>query len=203
VHLPTSRNLAATGGLAVLLLFSACATQKSARLPEFASWEARQRILGELTHWGVTGRIAVSDGAEGFNGNLRWTQEKQGFQAQVNGPFGAGSVRIKGDGQRLTVIEKDGTVTELADAERELRAKYGWSIPLSSLRFWALGIPDPGQVSHLDFGDDGQLQRIAQDGWNVIIGQYRDGGGQSMPRRIVLENVDTRVRLVIDRWIFH
>jgi outer membrane biogenesis lipoprotein LolB len=37
----------------------------------------------------------------------------------------------------------------------------------------------------------------------VIIGQYRDGGGQSMPRRIVLENVDTRVRLVIDRWIFH
>jgi outer membrane lipoprotein LolB len=198
-----SRNHVKVTALAALLSLAACATQKSALLPPLDSWETRQQVLGNVRDWSFSGRIAVSDGVDGFNGNLRWRQNRQHFEARVSGPFGAGSVQIKGNAQRVTVTEKDGTVTELRDAERDLRDRYGWSIPVTSLRYWALGIPDPSRPADTEFGDDGQLRRMQQGGWAVDIGQYREGGGQAMPRRITAVNADARVRLVIDRWIFH
>jgi outer membrane biogenesis lipoprotein LolB len=36
----------------------------------------------------------------------------------------------------------------------------------------------------------------------VTIDEYRDGGGQPMPRRLSASNPESRVRLVIDRWKF-
>ena len=50
----------------------------------------------------------------------------------------------RGDGQSVMLTEEDGVKTVLQDAEMELRWRYGWTIPVSSLRYWALGIPDPG-----------------------------------------------------------
>ena len=37
---------------------------------------------------------------------------------------------------------------------------YGWTIPVTSLRFWALGIPDPASPAETEFGDDGQLRKL-------------------------------------------
>ena len=52
-------------------------------------------------------------------------------------------------------------------------------------------------------GDDGLIREMEQGAWNVTIGEYRAGGGQQMPRRIVAVNEDGKVRLVIVKWIFH
>jgi len=188
---------------AVALLLGACAVQPSARLPALEDWDSRQRVLASLPSWQVSGRIAVSDGNDGFNGNLRWQQTRGGFDARLSGPLGAGAIQIKGTERQITVVEKDGTVTELHNPEYDLRARFGWAIPVSSLRYWVLGIPDPSLAANPDFGADGLLTRMEQGGWIVTIGAYGEGGGQAMPRRISAVNADNRVRLVIDRWIFH
>ena len=112
-------------------------------------------------------------------------------------------MQIDGDGRRITVTERDGAVTELDDPEYDLRMRYGWTIPVQSLRFWALGIPDPASPAATEFGDDGQLARLTQRNWTVDIRQYREGGGQLMPRRITAVNADAKVRLVIDNWTFY
>jgi outer membrane biogenesis lipoprotein LolB len=36
----------------------------------------------------------------------------------------------------------------------------------------------------------------------VTFSRYDEGGGQLMPKVLTAENDDTRVRLVIDYWIF-
>jgi outer membrane lipoprotein LolB len=180
----------------------ACATPGSALLPEMPSWEARNRVLGGLQRWQFDGRIAVRTGPDGFNGKLRWAQQRDNFEATVSGPLGVGTVRIEGDQRRVVLTDKDGVRTELGDAERELRYRYGWTIPVASLRYWALGIPDPGSAAEARFNADGQLERILQQGWSVDITRYGDGGGQLMPMRLSVQNADTRVRLVIDHWIF-
>ena len=166
-------------------------------------WEVRRAVLSNISEWAFTGRIGVSAGTEGFNGRLRWHQRDDDFQASVSGPLGAGAVRIDGTGERITVADKTGEVTELEDAELDLRLRYGWTIPVTSLRFWALGIPDPGSPAMTEFGEDGQLTRLEQRNWVVDIGQYREGGGQLMPRRITAVNADAKVRLVIDSWTFY
>lgn len=187
----------------LLSLLSACATRQGLDLPPLSDWEQRQAVLSTMTRWEFSGRIGVSAGKEGFNGKLWWWQRDDIFRATVSGPLGVGTVRIDGEGHHITVTDKDGELTEMQDAEIELRAKYGWTIPVSSLRFWALGIPDPAHPAETEFASDGQLSRLRQGSWTVDIPEYREGGGQQMPRRVSAVNDDARVRLVIDNWIFN
>lgn len=193
----------AAGVLAISLLATACVSQRGAQLPEMDNWQARQRVLAGIRDWSFAGRIALSDGKDGFNGNLDWQQRRDFFDARLSGPLGAGSVRVAGDARRIEVTDSYGVVTELRDAERDLQSIYGWQIPLASLRYWALGIPAPGSAAKTDVAAGGTLQHLQQGGWSVSIDQYRDAAGQQMPRRITAVRNATRVRLVIDRWTIY
>lgn len=189
--------------IVLLGLLAGCATLRGVGLPELDDWESRRETLADLSEWEFRGRIGVSAGDEGFNGKLRWWQHEDLFVASVSGPLGVGTVRFRGDRHQVVVTEEGGEVTELRDAEAELRRRYGWTIPVSSLRYWALGIPDPALPASTRVGAEGRLQWLEQGGWVVNFDEYREGGGQSMPRRMSAINGDTRVRLVIDDWTFY
>jgi len=185
------------------LALAGCATPRGVGLPELPDWEARRDTLAGISEWEFRGRIGVSAGEEGFNGKLRWWQHDDIFLASVSGPLGVGTVRIEGDERQVSMTDEDGKVTEMHDAEAELYRKYGWTIPVASLRYWALGIPDPSSPAETEFGAEGRLRMLEQRDWVVRIDEYREGGGQPMPRRVSATNRDTRVRLVIDNWTFY
>lgn len=199
---PTRPDRRSLAGLVILAVLAACAGPRSATLPDISSWDNRNSVLGDLDAWEFSGRIAVRTGDEGFNGKLRYSQDKRGFRATLSGPLGIGTVRLEGDDRSVTLTDKDGVRTALEDAELELRYRYGWTIPVASLRYWALGIPDPAAPAETTFGANGQLESMVQRNWSVAISRYGDGGGQLMPRRLTAQNPDTRVRLVIDHWVF-
>jgi len=186
----------------VTAILAGCAAPRSALLPEMDSWDTREIVLADLEEWEFSGRIAVKTASDGFNGKLRWVQDKDDFSATASGPFGAGAVRIERDGMSVTLTDKGGVRTELEDAELEFRYRYGWTIPVTSLRYWALGIPDPSAPAETAFNEDGQLETLKQRDWSVAFSRYDEGGGQLMPKVLTAENSDTRVRLVIDHWIF-
>ncbi len=145
-----------------LLTIAGCATQRGVDLPELSDWEARTRILAGMADWEFKGRIGVSAGNEGFNGKLRYAQNDDDFRLTVSGPLGFGSVRIAGDSRRVTVTGKDGKETVLQDPEFDLRAMYGWTIPVTSLRYWALGIPDPAVPADTELDEDVLLASLKQ-----------------------------------------
>jgi len=192
------------GALLLLALLSACATTSRERieLPEISSWEARKAVLSELSEWEFRGRIGVKAGDDGFNGKLRWIQNGDDFMATVGGPIGIGTVRIAGNSESVTLTDKDGVETALLDVEQELMLRYGWTIPVRSLRYWALGIPDPHDVAETVVNNSDELEKLVQRGWIVSISRYKDIGGQSMPSRLLVEGNATRVRLVVDSWYF-
>ena len=197
----TSRTL--TGALLLTALtLAGCATRESLNLPELGDWESRQYLLGQLDEWEFSGRIGVTAGDEGFNASLRWAQNGDDFRATVSGPLGIGTVRLEGDGRRVELTDKDGNQTVLDDAEADLYFRYGWTIPVQSLRYWALGIPDPAVHAVTEFDENGQLQSLSQGGWNVRITRYGEGGGQAMPTRLTAVGEETRVKLVIHNWLF-
>jgi outer membrane lipoprotein LolB len=188
--------------LSVAALLSACASRPVTQLPELTDWQVRQEVLGALRDWEFSGRIAVSAGDDGFNGKLRWAQKDDTFQATVSGPLGIGTVRIEGQGERAVLTDKDGVRTELQNVEQDLLGRYGWTIPVKSLRYWALGIPDPGADAQTELNDDNQLARLEQENWTLSISSYRSNSGQSMPNRLSASKFETRVRIVIDKWKF-
>ena len=199
--------MSTTGRIVPCLIATAwlagCATPGGIDLPPLDDWQTRQQVLAGMDRWEFRGRIGVSAGEEGFNGKLHWQQKGQNFDATVSGPLGIGTVRIDGRRGQLTLTDKDGQVTRLDDAERDIAARYGWTIPVDSLRYWALGVPDPEIPPTSTVVDEfGRLEAMQQGDWAVTIGQYRDAAGQSMPRRLTAESPDAKVRLVVDDWTF-
>jgi len=186
-----------------LIALSGCATtRQGTSLPDISNWELRQEVLGGLREWQFKGRIAVKAGDEGFDGKFNWSQKDDAFTATVGGPLGIGMVRIEGDDRSIVLTEKDGAETVLVDAELELYYRYGWTIPIASLRYWALGIPDPRTPAETQIDERGRLVQLRQNDWVVEISRYREEAGQEMPRNLTATNANTRVRMVIDKWIF-
>ena len=189
--------------LATLLLASGCATTRTGvPLPELDSWESRVAVLGQQSHWEFNGRIAVKAGDEGSNGKISWLQQASAFSTTVAGPLGVGAVRIEGDESGIVLTDNDGLQTVMEDAESELMWRYGWSIPVTSLRYWALGIPDPARPAITEIDAEGRLRSLEQGDWRVDISRYREAAGQSMPRVLTATNPETRVRMVFDSWLF-
>lgn len=196
-----ARSLAALA--AILVIVSGCASSRPViDLPELSSWERRQEVLSNISSWEFKGRIAIKAGDEGFNGKFRWTQTGDEFSATVGGPLGVGTVRIEGDDQTIVLTDKDGVETLLVDPELELYYRYGWTIPVSSLRYWALGIPDPERAASTELDEMGRLASLEQGNWQVTISRYKESAGQSLPHTLTAINPDTRVRMVIDTWSF-
>ena len=199
----SSRTSRCTALALTALLITSCATPKGVDLPDISQWDDRATVLSAVDEFDFSGRIGVKAADDGFNGKLRWHQDESDFRVTVSGPLGIGTVRIQGNGEAVSITDKDGVTTELADVEADLYYRYGWTIPVKSLRYWALGIPDPRVPAETEFGDAGELVRLMQRGWTVDIGRYREaGGGQPMPSRLTANNAETSVRLVIDRWVF-
>lgn len=196
------RRRAAAAIAAVALLLSACVTQKGVDLPDIGTWDSRKAVLGELANWQFSGRIAVKTSDDGFNGKLRWKQEGDAFSATVSGPLGIGTVRIAGDANSVQITDKDGVTTVLRDVEQELYYRYGWTIPVQSLRYWVLGIPDPRVPAATEFDEQERIRHLEQRGWGVDVSRYREAGGQLMPARLTASSNETTVRLIIDNWVF-
>jgi outer membrane lipoprotein LolB len=186
----------------IAILISACAAQRSLELPAMGDWETRQRVLAKTQRFEFHARIGVKAGDDGFNGKLWWWQRDADFRATIGGPLSIGTVRIAGYGNEFTLTDKGGNVVRIYDAEADLQAMYGWSLPVESLRFWALGVPDPANVAVTEFGRDGLPSSIRQLNWRVEISQYRYAAGQLMPRRLTAVRDDTKVVLLIDDWAF-
>ena len=195
----SARHLALLGAA---LLMSGCASQQTVQLPEIDNWDSRTELLSNLRDWEFSGRIAVNAGEKGFNGKLRWTQQDTSFRATVSGPLGIGTVRVESDGESVVHTDKNGVRTRLEHAETDLYYRYGWTIPVSSLGYWALGIPDPSMPAKTELNSDDQLAQLEQGDWSVTISHYRESGGQPMPRILSARNSKMQIRIVIDKWKF-
>ncbi len=184
------------------LWLAGCAARPTTPLPDITPWETRQALLGGLESWAFNGRVAVRTEADGFNGKLRYRHTDEDFEAILSGPLGIGTVRLVREAGVLSFTDKNGVVTRFTDPEIDLKYRLGWDVPLDSLRYWALGIPDPARPADTVLNADGQLASMAQGGWDIAVTRYDETGGEVMPKRLVVTNEATTVTLFIDRWDF-
>lgn len=186
--------------LALLFVLAGCQTVPIGPAPSQA-WSVRRQSLQTLSRFGLNGRVAVAVGNQGFNAGLRWMQSAAVTHLTLTGPLGAGGVEVTADGDDLTVVTSSGKRLGNAAARTELEDKLGFEPPLTSLRYWVLGVPDPGAgaaASQLD--SQQRLTRLTQEGWQVDYTSYMPVGAEWLPRLLTLSREGVRVRMVVDGW---
>ena len=203
-------TLRLAGIVACLSLLAGCATtlpvaelppeQHAAALQHQA---ARERVLAGVADWALSGRIALTNDGRGGSGRIDWRQRDVWSEVALAAPITRQSWRLETGpgGARLEGLE--GGTRVGPDASLLLRAATGWEIPVGSLASWVRGARDPAAgPATLEFGADGRLARMQQDGWRLEFGNWtpQPGLGIELPGRIEAERGEARVRLVVDAW---
>lgn len=162
------------------------------------AWRQRRAELNDFVHWSLQGRAATGK-VLGWTGNLNWRQNGDTFHVRVAGPLGAGGFRADGTLARVKVRTKEETfVTRQPEALVE--EILGWRFPLTGLRYWVLGLPEPDKPANLSVDERGLLVGLEQSGWELGFPDYIETDGYRLPRKIVLHNGDNTINVVIDRW---
>jgi len=182
------------------LMLSACASVPQRPTVSRESWPERRGALQALSSFQLRGRVGVAVNSEGFNGNLSWQQQGARSTLVIQGPLGVGATRVVAEGSALSVTSSKGAVLDDDQARTELSARLGFEPPISSLRYWILGVPDPSQPATETLGAEQRLAKLGQAGWEIQYTDYMPVGSESLPRRISLTRDATRVRLFIDQW---
>lgn len=131
----------------LLALLGGCATTRPPTAPgkaNEAAWSARKAALGRLSRWNMVAR-AGSGGIFGWSGSLHWLQVGNRFDIRISGPLGVGAMRIAGTPNAVRVRTSKKTY-ETSDPERLLQQELHMSLPVSGLRYWALGLPEPQMI---------------------------------------------------------
>lgn len=160
----------------------------------------RRPALQSLDRFGLSGRVAVAVGRQGFNAGLRWKQAAAVTHLALTGPLGAGGVEVTADGGNLSVVTSSGKRLGNTDARAELEDKLGFEPPLTSLRYWVLGVPDPGSSASVQLDSQQRLTELTQDGWRIEYSAYVPVGAEWLPRLLTLRRENVRVRMVVDGW---
>lgn len=162
------------------------------------AWQERRTALAQFDRWSLQGRAAAGR-MPGRSGNLSWRQRGETFDVRLSGPLGAGGFRARGEPGLVRVYTGDETVYT-NDPEALVEDIVGWRFPLEGLRYWAVGLPAPDRPARLAVDDAGLLTRLWQSGWQLAYTEYQRTAGPKLPKRIVLDNGEHTVELVIDRW---
>ena len=116
---------------------------------------------------------------------------------RLRGPLG-GLFRIASDGERLSVTDAAGQVLG-ADARPRLRSRLGADLPLSSLRYWMIGLPDPASTAEVIESEATPLRIIEQHGWTIAYDAFTSPAA-SPSARVTATSGDVRLRLTVGDW---
>jgi outer membrane lipoprotein LolB len=197
------RSALAAAGAACLL--AACVSQPrvtpGAEAEPLAPWAARRAELQSVAAFALRGRVAVAASGQGFNANVRWEQSGERALIALDGPFGAGGLRVALDGADFALTTSRGERLDGPAARDALERQLGFALPVQSMRYWLLGVPVPGQPADERLDDRlGRLSGLAQDGWQVEYPDYAQTADGPRPRRLTATRGDARMRLVVESW---
>jgi outer membrane lipoprotein LolB len=163
-------------------------------------WEQRLPALQAISAFELDGRVAASDGQQGFSAGLHWRQQNDTAAIDLTAPLGFGAAHIELSADNLSVTTSKGVTLTHAAASEELAATLGFEPPLRSLRYWVLGASDPEFAAQESIDDQQRLTHLEQDGWRVDCEDYALVGQQWLPRRLTVTRQALRLKLIVNSW---
>jgi outer membrane lipoprotein LolB len=193
--------------LRLILLLPLCLAASCATRPVLTAaarselWQQHQLALAALDKWEARGRVAVRVENKGWTAGLRWQQQGGSYSARVTGPLGRGLYELSNNGGNVQLRMQDNRLLYASDAESLMQQNLGWSIPVSGFIYWIRGLPAPdSRPADMTLDEDGRLQTLNQDGWQISYDGYLPRGHYELPQKITLTRDDFMLRLIIHDW---
>ncbi len=180
--------------LAGILVLPACSTISTT--PEIAYQPTTtQNELYNLQRWAFEGRIAITGKNDAWSANINWEHSPTEDLIKLSGPLGQGGALIQLNASGVTIDQGGGDVKSSTDVENFINQQVGLAVPVNSLRYWVVGLPDKSQtVSAIEKG-------FEQVGWKNQYKTMQPVGSYVLPRNMTVTSETVKLKLFIDQWI--
>lgn len=185
-------------------MLSGCASQANRGQPEnivYNGWQQHQQRLQHLDSWQVSGRIFIQSPKDGFSSNINWENQLENYHIRFTAPLGQGVYDLRGRPGHVTIVLPDNSIADAKDPETLIKQTLGVRLPVSGLRYWIRGLPDPADESRdilLDANE--RLIKLEQAGWEITINRYRQHGDYFLPDKLTMENRHMKIKMALKNW---
>ena len=190
------------------MLLSAC-TAKPVKPETSVAWHSRQAILAEIDQWQLHARIGLRSKHRSGSASLIWDEIPGQRNLRLLGPVGGGLILLQQDSTGVTLTDSKGKTWYATDAAELIQRVTGWQIPVSGLRWWLLGMTEPGSKAAYTLDQSQRLASINQDQWKVAFDKYSMFGRYELPTSIIIESDSSkdddkyiRAKLIVKNWNF-
>jgi len=187
--------------LIMSLLLLSCSTAPIT--PErSAAWEQWQSQLRKIDQWQMNASIAVRGDKGAWSARVFWQQQKSLYQLRFHVAGGQGIVLLDGSATEVKMRTADRQEFVAPTPDTLLKDILKVEIPVSFLFYWIRGIPSPKErVVDYQLNEFNQLSFLAQVGWKIEFVDYRDVRGHRLPVKLLLENDEYKVKILISQWM--
>lgn len=188
--------------LLLALLFTGCAQLPDTELQQNNSWDEQQTKLEQLTHWSLTGKLAVITPDERNSVNIHWQQSDQDFHIHLSTFLGLSVLDIQKSDDVTTIIDADGNHYTSTDSEQLINELSGMVLPIEYLQQWIKGNPS-GASYQLD--DNQQVLTLlggdrSNGIWSITYSDYQTVNNTNLPRKLQLIRDELRLKIAISKW---
>ena len=179
----------------LMFLLSACSVTPVQ--PNMHYSRAAMLRLYELEHWSFEGRLALTGEDDSWSANISWEHSPETEKIKLSGPMGQGAVVISLAGNVVTIDRGGDDVQSSTQPEEFINQQLGMFVPVRSLRYWVVGLPEPScSYKETDVG-------FNQAGWLNEYKQMQAVDDESMPHKMTVMNNQVKLKLIIDRWVLN
>ncbi len=163
-----------------------------------------QEKLTLMSHWELTGKIAIITPNERKSAYLNWQQVDQVVDFRLTNLIGVSLLNLTYDGETAR-LEADGEKYEGPSTEALVYRTTGWILPLDNLPQWIKGLVNAQDQLVLNGqGLPDIIQPICATctGWEITYSQYEYVQGVWLPLLIEVNNPlkQTRLKFKVSQW---
>jgi outer membrane lipoprotein LolB len=178
-----------------VLMLSACSIVPVE--PDIHYSKIAREHLYQLERWSFEGRLALTGKNDSWSANINWGHRPDDEKIKLSGPLGQGATVIQLTGDLVTIDRGDDEVQSSTQPEEFINQQLGMFVPVRSLRYWVVGLPEPSSA----FVET--ATGFTQGGWLIEYKQMQQVDDQSMPRKISVTNERVKLKLFIDQWVLN
>lgn len=172
----------------------------SSALSRDQMFDRNQDKLSNLKSWQFDGRFSIRSSHGVDTANLSWLQESARYLIKISGPLQQGTVFIRGDQATISYKDSKG-ITDHASTPEELLTRHTqYQLPISSLRYWVMGRPDPRFAFHLNISANGDLRTLTQQGWEIRYEGFNTIEPYRLPTKIIMKHEKLDITVSIHDW---
>lgn len=151
--------------------------------------------LYKLEKWTLEGRLSITGRNDSWTANIDWQHSLNKEQIKLSGPLGQGATLIQLTDGMVTIDRGDGKPQSSSQPEAFINQQLGMFVPVQSLRYWVIGLPEPNS----DFVET--ATGFKQAGWLIEYKQMQNVQANTMPYKLNVTNEQVKLKLIVDQWL--